>query len=152
MTDEPRRTEEQTKAGPLAWLLILPIRFYQKFITPYTPATCKYYPTCSAYAVTALRRHGALKGSWLTLRRLGRCHPWSSGGVDHVPPRQTSSPDVQLRNEGREPTGLLKSSSTGTLSHHDVHRLSQPVTPGSTPDPPGRSTTAVRPDSRSTAA
>ena len=71
---------------PVAWLLIGPIRFYQRFITPYTPATCRYYPTCSSYAVTALRKHGALRGSWLTVRRLARCHPWSDGGIDHVPP------------------------------------------------------------------
>src|SRR4051812_32804513 len=68
-----------------AHLLIAPIRFYQRFITPYTPATCRYYPTCSAYAVTALRTHGALVGTGLTIWRLLRCNPWSSGGIDHVP-------------------------------------------------------------------
>jgi|SRR6478752_4720310 putative membrane protein insertion efficiency factor len=68
-----------------AKLLIAPIRFYQRFITPYTPATCVYYPTCSAYAVTALRTHGAVVGTGLTIWRLLRCNPWSSGGVDHVP-------------------------------------------------------------------
>lgn len=74
--------------SPAARLLIAPIRFYQRFITPYTPATCRYYPTCSSYAVTALRQHGAVRGTWLTVRRLGRCHPWSTGGIDHVPPRR----------------------------------------------------------------
>ncbi len=68
-----------------AKLLIAPIRFYQRFITPYTPATCRYYPTCSAYAVTALRTHGAVVGTGLTIWRLLRCNPWSSGGIDHVP-------------------------------------------------------------------
>ena len=68
-----------------AHVLIAPIRFYQRFITPYTPATCRYYPTCSAYAVTALRTRGALVGTGLTIWRLVRCNPWSSGGVDHVP-------------------------------------------------------------------
>jgi len=66
-------------------VLIAPIRFYQRFITPYTPATCRYYPTCSAYAVTALRTHGAVIGTGLTIWRLLRCNPWSSGGIDHVP-------------------------------------------------------------------
>ena len=66
-------------------VLIAPIRFYQRFITPYTPATCRYYPTCSAYAVTALRTHGALVGTGLTIWRLLRCNPWSSGGIDYVP-------------------------------------------------------------------
>ena len=68
-----------------AQVLIAPIRFYQRFITPYTPATCRYYPTCSAYAVTALRTRGAIVGTGLTIWRLLRCNPWSSGGVDHVP-------------------------------------------------------------------
>ena len=68
-----------------AKVLIAPIRFYQRFITPYTPATCRYYPTCSAYAVTALRTHGAVVGTGLTIWRLLRCNPWSSGGIDHVP-------------------------------------------------------------------
>jgi len=84
------------RPSPVARLLILPIRFYQRFITPYTPATCRYYPTCSSYAVTALREHGAVAGSWLTVRRLGRCHPWSDGGIDYVPPsrRRTAALDA----------------------------------------------------------
>ncbi len=68
-----------------AELLVAPIRFYQRFITPYTPATCRYYPTCSAYAVTALRTRGAVVGTALTVWRLLRCNPWSEGGIDHVP-------------------------------------------------------------------
>lgn len=68
-----------------AEVLVAPIRFYQRFITPYTPATCRYYPTCSAYAVTALRTRGALIGTALTVWRLLRCNPWSDGGIDHVP-------------------------------------------------------------------
>lgn len=68
-----------------AQILIAPIRFYQRFITPYTPATCRYYPTCSSYAVTALRTRGAVVGTVLTMWRLLRCNPWSDGGIDHVP-------------------------------------------------------------------
>jgi hypothetical protein len=68
-----------------AKILIAPIRFYQRFITPYTPASCRYYPTCSAYAVTALRTRGAIVGTGLTIWRLLRCNPWSDGGIDHVP-------------------------------------------------------------------
>ena len=82
------------RATPLAWLLIQPVRFYQRFITPYTPATCRYYPTCSTYAVRALRTHGALKGTLLTGWRLLRCNPWSSGGIDHVPPRGAWRPHL----------------------------------------------------------
>lgn len=126
-----------------ARVLIAPIRFYQRFITPYTPATCRYYPTCSAYAVTALREHGALRGSWLALRRLGRCHPWSGGGIDHVPPR-------------RERTGRRGSSSFGadatvlprpTTSHLTGQMSGRPL--GRTT--PGQSPTARR-DQESTAA
>jgi len=63
------------------------IRVYQRVISPMRPATCRYYPTCSAYAVTALESYGVLRGSWMAARRLGRCHPWAAGGVDHVPLR-----------------------------------------------------------------
>jgi putative membrane protein insertion efficiency factor len=63
------------------------IRVYQRVISPWTGPSCRYYPSCSAYAVEALRIHGVLRGSWLAVRRLGRCHPWTPGGVDHVPAR-----------------------------------------------------------------
>jgi uncharacterized protein len=66
--------------------LIAPIRLYQRFISPMRPPTCRFYPSCSAYAVTALRIHGPIVGTWLAIRRIGRCHPWTPGGVDHVPP------------------------------------------------------------------
>jgi putative membrane protein insertion efficiency factor len=69
-------------ARPVIWA----IRAYQLLISPMRPPTCRYYPSCSAYAVTALERHGLVKGTWLAARRLLRCHPWSPGGVDHVPP------------------------------------------------------------------
>ena len=69
----------------LATPFVLAIRAYQRVISPMRPATCRYYPTCSAYAVTALRTHGAVIGTGLTVWRLLRCNPWSSGGIDHVP-------------------------------------------------------------------
>ena len=62
------------------------LRVYQTVISPLTPPTCRYYPSCSQYAVIAVQRHGALRGGWLAVRRLGRCHPWTPGGVDDVPP------------------------------------------------------------------
>lgn len=69
-----------------SYALILPIRFYQKFLSPLkTHATCKFYPTCSSYAVTAIKRFGPVKGSVLAIKRIARCHPWSMGGIDHVP-------------------------------------------------------------------
>ena len=70
---------------PLAWIGIVPVRAYQWFISPLLPPNCRYEPTCSAYAVEALQRHGLLRGSWLTLRRLLRCHPWGASGYDPVP-------------------------------------------------------------------
>lgn len=69
----------------LAWPLVALVRVYQLVISPLTPPSCRYYPSCSAYALTALRRFGPLKGTWLAVRRVLRCHPWAPGGVDYVP-------------------------------------------------------------------
>jgi len=66
-------------------LLILPIRFYQLAISPLLPPSCRYQPTCSAYAIEAMEHHGVLRGGWLTFRRLLRCHPWGGSGYDPVP-------------------------------------------------------------------
>ncbi|KMQ76960.1 membrane protein insertion efficiency factor YidD [Marinobacter subterrani] len=66
-------------------LLLLPIRFYQYAISPMMASHCRHYPTCSHYAVEAISHHGALKGLFLTIRRLLRCHPWAEGGYDPVP-------------------------------------------------------------------
>jgi len=70
---------------PAAWIVSLPIRFYRVVFSPWVGHGCRFQPTCSAYAMESLRRHGALKGTWLTLRRLGRCHPLGSSGYDPVP-------------------------------------------------------------------
>lgn len=67
------------------FVLLLPIRFYRVCISPFTPASCRYTPTCSEYAMESIRKHGPLKGSWLALRRLSRCHPWGGEGYDPVP-------------------------------------------------------------------
>ena len=69
----------------LTWLLILFVRIYRRFISPLTPPSCRFTPTCSQYAIEALRKYGPLKGSWLALRRLLRCHPWGGSGYDPVP-------------------------------------------------------------------
>lgn len=61
------------------------VRGYQLFISPVLPSNCRFYPTCSHYTMEALEKHGAIKGMWLGLRRIGRCHPWNEGGVDLVP-------------------------------------------------------------------
>ena len=66
-------------------LLIVFVKGWRIVISPLYGEVCKYYPTCSAYGLEALRLHGAVKGSWLIVRRLVRCHPWSMGGIDPVP-------------------------------------------------------------------
>lgn len=71
----------------LAWLLSLPIRAYRLIFSPWVGFNCRYQPTCSAYALEALERHGPFKGSYLLLRRIGRCHPLGGSGYDPVPPK-----------------------------------------------------------------
>ena len=71
--------------GPVAQLLLLLLSIYRRLISPLMGPSCRFVPTCSGYAVEAVQRHGALLGSWLTLRRLLRCHPFSEGGYDPVP-------------------------------------------------------------------
>jgi len=83
-------TEDQEapmrRPGPVARVLLVPVNFYRKWISPALPPSCRFEPSCSAYAVEALTTHGALRGSWLTVRRLLRCGPWHPGGYDPVPP------------------------------------------------------------------
>lgn len=69
----------------LSWPFILLIRFYQGAISPFLPNSCRYTPTCSQYALEAFRKHGPVKGLYLTVRRLLRCHPWGGSGYDPVP-------------------------------------------------------------------
>ena len=66
-------------------LLILPIRFYRAAISPMFPPACRYVPTCSQYAIEAITKYGPLKGLWLAVKRLLRCHPWGGSGFDPVP-------------------------------------------------------------------
>lgn len=66
-------------------VLILLIRIYQWGLSPFLGHHCRFYPTCSEYACTAIARHGAARGLWLAVKRIGRCHPWHPGGVDPVP-------------------------------------------------------------------
>ena len=74
---------------PLTWTLRVfaraLIKGYQWFISPVLPGSCRFYPTCSSYALEAIDVHGPVKGGWLAVKRIGRCHPWNDGGVDPVP-------------------------------------------------------------------
>jgi putative membrane protein insertion efficiency factor len=69
----------------MKWLLISLIRVYQYAISPFLGRSCRYFPSCSAYAVEAVEKHGAIKGGWLSAKRISRCHPWHPGGYDPVP-------------------------------------------------------------------
>ncbi|MFB7139096.1 membrane protein insertion efficiency factor YidD [Gottfriedia sp. NPDC056225] len=71
-------------------ILIGIIRFYQKWISPATPPSCRFYPTCSHYGLEALQTHGALKGSYLTTKRILKCHPFHPGGFDPVPKKKNN--------------------------------------------------------------
>ena len=75
-----------------ALALVLLVRAYQLLVSPLLGPRCRFYPSCSAYALDALRVHGALRGTWLAVRRVLRCHPWNPGGVDDVPPAAEHRP------------------------------------------------------------
>ncbi|MDR1592710.1 MAG: membrane protein insertion efficiency factor YidD [Prevotellaceae bacterium] len=69
----------------LSYIVLLPVRFYQLALSPLFPASCRYVPTCSQYAIEAVTKYGVFKGGWLALKRLLRCHPWGGSGYDPVP-------------------------------------------------------------------
>lgn len=71
---------------PLGRVLLALIAVYRKVVSPLLGPHCRFAPSCSEYAAEAIRGHGALRGGWMAVKRVGRCHPWSAGGVDHVPP------------------------------------------------------------------
>lgn len=90
MDANPSRAEDSVgssaiRLSPVQRVVLLPLYFYRRFITPYTPSTCRFHPTCSLYAIEAIKTHGIFKGSSLALRRILRCHPWHPGGLDPVP-------------------------------------------------------------------
>lgn len=75
-------------AGLPKLLIVSLLRLYRAVVSPMYGPTCRFYPSCSEYALVAVERHGVLRGGWLATRRLLRCHPWNPGGVDPVPPRE----------------------------------------------------------------
>jgi putative membrane protein insertion efficiency factor len=88
---ETRRPKSPTATNrPIAaWLLIVPVRLYRYLLSPWLGPHCRFEPTCSVYAEQALRRFGLLRGTYLMFRRLLKCHPWHSGGLDPVPENST---------------------------------------------------------------
>jgi putative membrane protein insertion efficiency factor len=93
--------------NPANFFLRVLIRAYQIFVSPFLPAHCRYWPTCSVYAMKAVREHGALSGGWLAARRVGRCHPWGGSGYDPVP-------EIQ----GRAATNDEDAAATSRLDQH----------------------------------
>jgi len=91
------------------YVLIMVLKAYRFAISPLYGDVCRYYPSCSAYALEAVSTHGALKGSWLAVGRLARCHPWAAGGVDPVPPVSRAGWRTRLhprsRDRGTRPQG-----------------------------------------------
>ena len=89
-TASPAQQEEEARPGPVAFVLILLVRAYRRFLSPLLGQQCRFHPSCSAYGLEALQVHGAARGTWLTARRIARCHPFNPGGYDPVPPKKTS--------------------------------------------------------------
>lgn len=78
-------TESPSRPNPVRWLLLKLIRFYQLAISPHLPPSCRYVPTCSEYGYEAIERYGAIRGGWMTVKRVLRCNPFVKGGYDPVP-------------------------------------------------------------------
>lgn len=105
----------------LGRILIGVIRFYQMAVTPWTPASCRYTPTCSQYAVEGVETHGAVRGAWLAARRIARCHPWGGHGYDPVPPAAEDAAE-RLRTDGPEPGGTTHTTDHGGLGPLTLER------------------------------
>ncbi len=85
----------------MTWLLTKLIRFYQRFLSPLKPPSCRFYPSCSAYALQAIQRFGPLKGGYLAIGRLLRCNPFNNGGVDYVPETWEERKNRKKHNQHR---------------------------------------------------
>lgn len=133
----------------LAAPLVFGVKIYQRVFSPMSSPTCRFYPSCSSYAVTALVRFGPFRGAWLALRRIGRCNPWNPGGVDPVP--QTWAGRGDVRPEDFRPDDSTDTRSVSTPEHTPtsdqgadmIDTMSQTVTETDA------GTTAIRHDCRS---
>jgi len=94
--------------SPLKWFFLKLVRGYQLVISPYLGPRCRYQPTCSSYMIEALNKHGAIKGVWLGIKRIGRCHPWGGHGYDPVP----------SKSDGKNSLTLDDSAETHDMSVH----------------------------------
>ncbi len=89
----------------LAKLMIGVVKAYRAYVSPWTPASCRFVPTCSGYALEALEKHGAVRGSWISLKRIGRCHPWGGFGYDPVPEIEALASEA--RKDGPAPADAI---------------------------------------------
>lgn len=92
-----------------AKVLVGLIRFYRVAVSPWTPPSCRYQPTCSRYALEAVESHGALRGSWMAARRVARCHPWGGTGYDPVP---SASGGADEKTDSSETSDLIEPTTT----------------------------------------
>jgi uncharacterized protein len=90
---------------PAATVVLL-LRVWQLVVSPLYGPTCRFYPSCSTYALEAVDRHGIVRGGWLAIKRLGRCHPWNPGGVDLVPPKAGAMPAAPASTQDQVPTNV----------------------------------------------
>jgi uncharacterized protein len=86
----------------IARIAILFVRCYQRVLSPLKPASCRFLPTCSAYTIEALQRHGAMRGGWLATKRICRCHPWGGHGYDPVPGSEQTHGKKLIGNQSDE--------------------------------------------------
>lgn len=109
-------------------ILVAVLKAYRLIFSPMYGQTCRYYPSCSAYALESVERHGAIRGAWLALRRLGRCHPWCAGGVDLVPTHETYRWWGRAEGtEGDDLPGSAESGRTEAIPGAAVPADAQPV-------------------------
>jgi hypothetical protein len=113
--------------SPLARMLLLLLHGYRRWISPALGQHCRFAPSCSTYAVGALQTHGALRGSWLTGRRLLRCHPWNPGGHDPVPPARSPSDTMSaVASSAVASPGPSPVETTGPAPISDLTRSTRP--------------------------
>jgi uncharacterized protein len=107
-------------------LLVGIVKGYRLFLSPWLGSACRFEPTCSVYSIEALETHGAAKGSYLTLKRLARCHPWCEGGLDPVPATSVKSPEKSQPLEKAALFTHLFSSSATASSCNSVNLIKKP--------------------------
>jgi putative membrane protein insertion efficiency factor len=106
--------QQRTRPSAAVRVLVVLLAGYRRFISPLFPPRCRFYPSCSAYALEAVQVHGALRGSWLAAARLGRCHPFHAGGIDPVPPRAARSREARALATPHETERMLSIRSQGS--------------------------------------